>query len=111
MFVFRHSIYENQYRAMFTLNTLVNYGESLQFKKKKQPKSNKRKRKLNVTTSLTENDPSGFADMVTVDPDVAANEDQVDYYHPVSCSNCNTRLAVYDSDEIYHFFNVISSYS
>ena len=32
-----------------------------------------------------------------------------DLYHPVRCSQCNTEVAVYDNDEIYHFFNVLAS--
>lgn len=33
-----------------------------------------------------------------------------DLYHPVMCKICNTKVAVYDSDEVYHFFNVVTSY-
>lgn len=99
---------------MFTLNTVVNYGETLQFKKKasKSSKKNKRKRKHNeeptepVSTQL-----SDYSDMITLDSESASQAEESDCYHPVMCSNCNTRLAVYDSDEVYHFFNVISSYS
>ena len=29
--------------------------------------------------------------------------------HPVTCSVCSTIVAVYDSEEIYHFFNVLAS--
>lgn len=32
-----------------------------------------------------------------------------DIYRPVRCSQCNTEVAVYDSDEVYHFFNVLAS--
>ncbi|XP_018016245.1 uncharacterized protein LOC108672990 [Hyalella azteca] len=31
-------------------------------------------------------------------------------FHPVMCRHCNTKVAVFDKDEIYHFFNVITSY-
>lgn len=31
-------------------------------------------------------------------------------YYPVKCTVCNTQVAVYDSDEVYHFFNVLASY-
>lgn len=31
-------------------------------------------------------------------------------YHSVSCKICNTKVAVYDKDEVYHFFNVVTSY-
>lgn len=32
-------------------------------------------------------------------------------YSPVRCQECNTEVAVYDKDEIYHFFNVITSHA
>ena len=31
-----------------------------------------------------------------------------DLFHPVSCSECQTEIAVFDKNEVYHFFNVIS---
>lgn len=31
-------------------------------------------------------------------------------YHPVKCEVCNTQVAVFDKDEIYHFFNVLASH-
>ncbi|KAF2353620.1 E2F-associated phosphoprotein [Trinorchestia longiramus] len=33
-----------------------------------------------------------------------------DVFHPVLCRHCNTKVAVFDKDEVYHFFNVITSY-
>ena len=30
-------------------------------------------------------------------------------YHPVRCSECNTEVAVFDKDEVFHFFNVLPS--
>ena len=30
-------------------------------------------------------------------------------YNPVRCEKCNTEVAVFDQNEIFHFFNVISS--
>lgn len=32
-------------------------------------------------------------------------------YNPVTCGICNTSVAVYDEDEVYHFFNVVSSFT
>ena len=32
-------------------------------------------------------------------------------YHPVRCQECETEIAVYDKDEVYHFFNVLESIS
>jgi len=31
-----------------------------------------------------------------------------DVYRPVECAVCGTELAVYDRDEVFHFFNVIA---
>jgi hypothetical protein len=41
---------------------------------------------------------------------VKAMEDE-ECFHPVRCSVCNTEVGVYDKDEVYHFFNVLSSYA
>ena len=32
-------------------------------------------------------------------------------YHPVNCTVCNTEVAVFDKEDIFHFFNVLSSYT
>lgn len=99
---------------MFTLNTMVNYGETLQFKKKpqKSSKKNKRKRKHNSEPEPdTPTASSDYRDMETMDQESAKQAEERDCYHPVTCSNCNTRVAVYDSEEVFHFFNVIASYS
>jgi len=32
-------------------------------------------------------------------------------YHPVTCDTCKTEVAMYDREEIYHFFNIVSSHS
>ncbi len=31
-----------------------------------------------------------------------------DVYRPVRCSVCDTEVAVFDKEEIYHFFNVVA---
>lgn len=31
-------------------------------------------------------------------------------YHPVRCTVCNTHVAMFDHDEVYHFFNVVTSH-
>ncbi|XP_035211536.1 E2F-associated phosphoprotein-like [Stegodyphus dumicola] len=78
----RHDIYKTQYRAMFVINCRINFSETLKYENKK-----KKSRK-----SLTSAAP------------------QFDIYNPVQCSVCNTEVAVYDKDELYHFFNVLASY-
>jgi len=40
----------------------------------------------------------------------AAEADAEDVFFSVSCSRCKAKVAVVDRDEVYHFFNVITSY-
>ena len=37
--------------------------------------------------------------------------DVQELFNPVKCATCKTEVAVYDCDEVYHFFNVIASHS
>ena len=36
--------------------------------------------------------------------------EESDLYHPVMCIHCNTKVAVIDREEVYHFFNIVTSY-
>lgn len=79
----RHDIYKGQYRAMFVNNCKVITDEILKYPIKKK---RSKKHSENVDTT------------------------KEDVYNPVKCAVCNTEVAVYDADEIYHFFNVLASY-
>ena len=37
--------------------------------------------------------------------------DPEEVFNPVKCGQCSTQVAVYDSEEVYHFFNVLASQS
>ena len=37
--------------------------------------------------------------------------DLEEVFNPVKCGQCSTQVAVYDSEEVYHFFNVLASQS
>ena len=39
------------------------------------------------------------------------SDEQDEVFKAVKCTQCNTQIAVYDSDEVYHFFNVLASQS
>ena len=84
----RHEIYDSQYRAMFVLNCTVDHSQQLKYPKQEQKRKGKKKK--------SEPGPSG------VDPN--------DLFNPVKCDRCTTQVAVYDRDEVYHFFNVLASY-
>lgn len=86
----RHDKYESQYRAMFVMNCTVDSSQQLKYP---EPKSKRKKSKKKA---------EGEAANQIVDPN--------DLFHPVKCDRCSTQVAVYDTDEIYHFFNVLASY-
>ena len=84
---YRHVFYKNQYRAMFVLNCTILRDQVLHVNPSK--KGQKRKK---VQSEAEEEDDSGP-------------------YHPVQCTICSTEVAVYDNNEIFHFFNVLPSAS
>ncbi|XP_065060413.1 E2F-associated phosphoprotein-like [Rhopilema esculentum] len=86
----RHDIYKTQYRAMFVLHCNVCRDELLRYENKRK---NARKRK------------DGPGKLIPATEDSKSSE----VYNPVKCTECGTVLAVYDCDEIYHFFNVLAS--
>lgn len=92
----RHESYKTQYRAMFVMNCSVNKEEVLRYK---TPENRKKRR--------------GRKKMRPDHEDVAEQaETQVEeIYHPVMCTECSTEVAVYDKDEVFHFFNVLASHS
>ena len=61
--------------------------------------------------TTTETGQSGFTthiDQSKTDSQSTDPSDEV--YHPVFCQHCSTEVAVYDSDEVYHFFNVLTAH-
>lgn len=72
---------------MFVLNCLIVREDTLTYKPKPEKRSRKRRRRKE-----TEEEP-----------------EEPSLYHPVRCSECNTEVAVYDQDEVFHFFNVLAS--
>ncbi|XP_034531412.1 E2F-associated phosphoprotein isoform X2 [Notolabrus celidotus] len=97
----RHDKYRTQYRAMFVMNCTVKKDEALRYKNEpeRKPKNRKRRRGQKTETPPDERAdprPAGMAD------------DEV--YHPVQCSECTTEVAVFDKEEVYHFFNILASH-
>ena len=82
-------MYTNQYRAMFVLNCKIMKDEVLKYRPKQRTKGKRKKSDKEV----------GIIAAAAEDPEV---------YRPVRCNTCNTEVAVYDSDEIFHFFNVLA---
>ncbi|KAH9499538.1 hypothetical protein Btru_078083 [Bulinus truncatus] len=88
----RHEIYKHQYRAMFVMNCMVDMSETLECP---EQATKKRKKK-------------GFPKTDTQNSSASTSTDM---FHPVKCTECNTVVGVIDKDEVYHFFNVLASYT
>ncbi|XP_019615568.1 PREDICTED: E2F-associated phosphoprotein-like [Branchiostoma belcheri] len=88
----RHDLYQTQYRAMFVLNCNVIRAERLRYPKKNRGSKKQKK---------------GVERLEAAEP----GADGDDIYHPVKCGVCSTEVAVYDKEEIFHFFNVLASHS
>eukprot|EP00041_Stephanoeca_diplocostata_P013065 m.225248 g.225248 ORF g.225248 m.225248 type:complete len:342 (+) comp19202_c0_seq4:203-1228(+) len=83
----RHEKFD-QFRAMFVHNCVVDEGENLYFHTPQEKKKFRKK-------------------IERMEPNSVTALDEV--FHPVSCSECDAVVAVIDEDEVYHFFNVLSS--
>ena len=86
---FRHEIYKSQYRAMFTFNCTVDKSTIMKF-----PFQSKKGNKTRSEQPASE--------------ECRPEEDEK--YHPVRCSVCDTQVGVFDKDEVFHFFNVVTSH-
>ena len=94
-------MYQNQYRAMFVMNCNIVQDEILRYDVPSQPcKLGKRKRKQ-IKGKLVS---------VPVDH-LGTHQGTKECYKPVHCTECNTEVAVYDEDEVYHFFNIVASHA
>ena len=88
-------MYPNQYRAMFVMNCQVRRNEVLKY----APKLSKRERRRKRAGGKKGEGGSSEGEEGEAD----------ESFHPVHCSECNTEVAMYDRDEVFHFFNVLAS--
>ncbi|XP_068195607.1 E2F-associated phosphoprotein [Antennarius striatus] len=98
----RHERYRTQYRAMFVMNCTVKRDEVLRYKAQEERKQRNRKRRRGQKMQT----PS--VDEVPAPAPAGMEADEI--YHPVRCSECSTEVAVFDKDEVYHFFNILASH-
>ncbi|KAK0415656.1 hypothetical protein QR680_012044 [Steinernema hermaphroditum] len=99
----RHEIYKNQYRAMFVENCTVDMNERL-FVPQQKSKLVKRKKGKNEPDTSEE-------EPMELTPEQLDKCDPSDIFFPVKCEKCHVKVGMYDHDEVYHFFNVLSGYS
>ncbi|KAE8587352.1 hypothetical protein XENTR_v10021939 [Xenopus tropicalis] len=90
----RHESYRTQYRAMFVMNCTVNKQEVLQFPVQSSANNKGRARKKPKHPQT----------------ETETKNKETEMYHPVKCNECSTEVAVYDKEEVYHFFNVLASH-
>ncbi|XP_072292280.1 E2F-associated phosphoprotein isoform X2 [Eucyclogobius newberryi] len=104
----RHEKYQTQYRAMFVMNCTVKKDEVLRYKAQPDPRKfrNRRKRKAPGTKPGLDQGPHGDQGL----PQRPEGLDSDEVYHPVQCSECSTEVAVFDKEEVYHFFNILASH-
>ncbi|CAG5126694.1 unnamed protein product [Candidula unifasciata] len=91
----RHEVYKHQYRAMFVMNCTVDKSEVLQYPEEATKKKKKNKKKVPQEAKAPSSD----------------NPPPSDMFNPVRCSECNTVVGVIDQEGVYHFFNILASYT
>ncbi|XP_034431439.1 E2F-associated phosphoprotein [Hippoglossus hippoglossus] len=97
----RHEKYRTQYRAMFVMNCTVKKDEVLRYNTQQERKQGGRKRRRGQKTETPANE--------APDPS-PAGMDGDEVYRPVQCAECSTEVAVFDKEEVYHFFNILASH-
>ena len=86
---------------MFVMNCVVRTDQILRFPVLSEPKSKKKKHQKRDRD----------ADMSQLTTETQESVESDETFNPVMCTECNTEVGVYDQDEVYHFFNVLSSHS
>ncbi|XP_065184251.1 E2F-associated phosphoprotein-like [Sycon ciliatum] len=108
----RHDIYRSQYRAMFVMNCAIKADQVLKYKPKEPHKKRPAKKRTDRGGRAADADEAAAEHSQPTVPEAAMEDGSVgDQYKPVVCSQCSTEVAVYDKDEVYHFFNVIAGHA
>ncbi|KAF9546478.1 hypothetical protein EC957_009691 [Mortierella hygrophila] len=106
----QHETYTHQFRAMFVEHCRVVENERLRFPNvpKKANNHNKSKKASKSGSSLStslQGSTAAQSEVQEFKPSVYDDQDAV--YNPVVCEICNTKVALMDQDEVFHFFNII----
>jgi hypothetical protein len=106
----RHTVYQHQYRAMFVTNCTVRYDQKLHYPNP-PAKNAKRKGKTAAKAAPSSAAKEGAGVDCTALATGSSNAASDEIFHPVVCSICNSEVGVYDQDEVYHFFNILTSHT
>ena len=89
---------------MFVMNCHVDTASALKFPlSKREQKKQAHLKKKQQQHQAKKQEPQSPVNPVVEDDD--------EVFNAVKCVQCSTQVAVYDSDEIYHFYNVLASQS
>lgn len=96
---------------MFVMNCEVKRDELL-FQPKSKKRGGAKKRKDDPISTLKSGERlcAGDHEAKAIE-ELKKNARPEDLFYPVICNACKTEVGVYDSDEIYHFFNILASYA
>ena len=109
-------MYAHQFRAMFVMNCRIQRDEVLKYvpkltKKERQKQKWKGKRREGEGGSVVVGEGVGEEERRGVGEGGEGEGGDGEDYYSVHCAECNTEVAVFDSDEVFHFFNVLASAS
>jgi hypothetical protein len=85
---------------MFVMNCDIIKDEVLKYQEQRHKNTGKRKGKQ-----------KGKLVPENMERQSSSQDVECEVFNPVKCSECGTEVAVFDSDEVYHFFNVLTSYA
>ena len=97
---------------MFVMNCQIVCDEVLNVAEKSKNKRGKRGKRTSNDRDEENKSSSILAEGMNctkIFADVRNFQLKEDQFHPVKCTVCTTEIAVYDKDEIYHFFNTMAS--
>ncbi|TNN41969.1 E2F-associated phosphoprotein [Liparis tanakae] len=108
----RHEKYRTQYRAMFVMNCTVKRDEALRYKTQPEATARKKGRRKRRRGGREEEEEAAVDPPMDETPaqPAPAGMDADEVYHPVRCTECSTEVAVFDKEEVYHFFNILASH-
>ncbi|KAI9291462.1 hypothetical protein K502DRAFT_326269 [Neoconidiobolus thromboides FSU 785] len=92
----RHVKYKGQYRAMVVENVELNLGLKLIYSSEEKSNNNFRElQNFNIEQINNVSDPAELLETNNT-------------FFPVHCKNCSAKVGVYDSQEMFHFFDVVA---
>lgn len=107
----RHELYSSQYRAIFVENCKINRSERLIYTDKENSKSHSKSKNKRISDKQKQRSNSTDVELDVKNDDMLEKSTTIkeEIYYPVECEICGIKVAVVDEEEVFHFFNVISS--